>query len=114
MNRCICMKSQVSMHSLQDIGEQEMLTLRTDWVLYDPNKGIPSRFPYLPKIMRPYAHYKPGNNRVLEFNLVSESVRLKRTPTILRDCIWNDHSATTMYTASSVTENVPVDGGPQL
>lgn len=51
-----------------------------DWVLFDPVKDFPPTLAHPPKFLRAFMHYKPGNDRVLEYNVVSNSIRLKRTP----------------------------------
>lgn len=56
----------------------------TDWVLFDPIKSFPCEFLDPPKFMHDYTYYEPGNERVLEYNLVSNGVRIKSTPKVLK------------------------------
>lgn len=54
------------------------------WALFDPNQGYPSHFSDPPAIFEQFATFKPGNARILEYNIHSQSVRLKSTPPFLQ------------------------------
>ena len=68
----------------RNIRNRVRLTSPADWVLFDPIKSFPRQFPNPPKFMHDYTCYEPGNERVLEYNLVSNSVRIKSTPEVLQ------------------------------
>ncbi|KAI7167726.1 hypothetical protein KC316_g11854 [Hortaea werneckii] len=65
----------------------EHLYLRegTSWVLFDPLRGWPRFGPFSPpRFLLKWEYYEPGNARLLEFNLVSHSVRMRSCPDILK------------------------------
>ena len=55
-----------------------------DWVLFDPLEGFPPQLGEPPAFFHGFAKYQPGNTKVLEYNLVNHSVRLKTTPDVLK------------------------------
>ncbi|KAI6894999.1 hypothetical protein KC318_g2707 [Hortaea werneckii] len=55
------------------------------WVLFDPLRGWPHFGPFgPPRFLLKWEHYEPGNARLLEFNLISHSVRMRSCPDILK------------------------------
>ncbi|KAI7542448.1 hypothetical protein KC331_g7975 [Hortaea werneckii] len=65
----------------------EHLYLRegTSWVLFDPQRGWPRFGPFgPPRSLLKWEYYEPGNARLLEFNLVSHSVRMRSCPNVLK------------------------------
>lgn len=65
--------------------EPLFLTEGSSWVLFDPAKGFPLAFGDAPAVMERFATFNSGNERVVEFNIVSGSVRIRCTPQLLRD-----------------------------
>ena len=55
----------------------------TDWALFDPQRGYPANTLPPPQVFERYATYMAGNRRILEFNAVSQSVRISSTPQVL-------------------------------
>ncbi|RMY52850.1 hypothetical protein D0865_05574, partial [Hortaea werneckii] len=65
----------------------EHLYLRegTSWVLFDPLRGWPRFGPFgPPQFLLKWEYYKPGNEKLLEFNLISHSVRMRSCPNVLK------------------------------
>lgn len=57
-----------------------------DWVLFDPLKGFPREFGDPPSFFQRLATYSPNNTRILEYNVVSKSIRTRLTPRELLGC----------------------------
>lgn len=55
----------------------------SDWALFDAAVGFPLCFPNPPPMIERFARYEPDNRRILQWNVVSQSVRLELTPEIL-------------------------------
>ena len=55
-----------------------------DWVLFDPLEGFPPQLGEPLALFDRFVEYQPGNTKVLEYNLVNHSVRLKTTPDVLK------------------------------
>jgi hypothetical protein len=57
-----------------------------DWVLFDPElHEWPKTPPPVFKQFEKFETYVPGNPRIIEYNLISEAVRIKCTPRTLRE-----------------------------
>ncbi|KAK0287423.1 hypothetical protein LTR91_001723 [Friedmanniomyces endolithicus] len=65
-----------------------------NWALFDPLRGYadfldkdkePLKHSEPPSIFRQYETYEPGNERIVEFNSVSRSLRLRTTPVMLSE-----------------------------
>ncbi|KAI6842143.1 hypothetical protein KC332_g4365 [Hortaea werneckii] len=57
----------------------------TSWVLFDPLRGWPHFGPFgPPPFLLKWEYYEPGNAKLLEFNLISHSVRMRSCPAILK------------------------------
>ncbi|KAK1070891.1 DEAH-box ATP-dependent RNA helicase prp43 [Friedmanniomyces endolithicus] len=65
-----------------------------DWALFDPLRGYPDflgkeketlKHSEPPSIFQQYETYEPGNQRVVEFNIISRSLRLRTTPAMLSE-----------------------------
>lgn len=56
---------------------------RVDWVLFDPLAGYPKQAGEPPKIFSKYETFRPGNTKILEYNVESQSMRIKSTPKVL-------------------------------
>ena len=54
------------------------------WALFDPNQDLPKHLGGLPEYLEQYATYNPGNTRILEYHIHSQSVRIKSTPPFLQ------------------------------
>lgn len=83
MSRCICTSSRVSRLFFRRYTS--IADFDTDWVLFDPVRGFPLSLGNPPEFLQRFAHYKPGNVKALEYNLISDSIRLRVTPQILKD-----------------------------
>ena len=57
--------------------------MNADWTLFDPQRGYPANTLPPPQVFERYATYTAGNKRILEFNAVSQSVRISSTPQVL-------------------------------
>ncbi|GAB1740212.1 hypothetical protein NU219Hw_g5328t1 [Hortaea werneckii] len=65
--------------------EHLYLKEETSWVLFDPLRGWPRFGPFgPPQFLLKWEYYEPGNARLLEFNLISHSVRMRTCPDILK------------------------------
>lgn len=84
MSRYICTRIRVSALASEERMTTSKLTLYADWVLFDPDASFPWPLSSPPKSLEPFMYYKSGNVRILEYNAVSNSVRLKKTPEVLR------------------------------
>lgn len=51
-----------------------------DWVLFDPLKGFPKEYGEPPRVLAALVRYQAGNERIVEYNLVSHAVRCRSTP----------------------------------
>ncbi|KAI7217547.1 hypothetical protein KC333_g4156 [Hortaea werneckii] len=57
----------------------------TSWVLFDPLRGWPRFGPFgPPQFLLKWEYYKPENEKLLEFNLISHSVRMRSCPNVLK------------------------------
>ncbi|KAK5120629.1 hypothetical protein LTR85_005987 [Meristemomyces frigidus] len=63
--------------------EHLYLTEGTNWVLFDPLRGYPKQAGDPPELFQKLETYKPGNAKILEYNTVSESVRIRSLPKVL-------------------------------
>ena len=57
-----------------------MLTFTTDWILFDPYKSYEGD---ISESFEKFVEFAPGHTHILEFNIVSQSVRVKSTPAVL-------------------------------
>lgn len=53
-------------------------------MLFDPNKGFGSQSGDPPAFVEALATFKPDNKRILEYNIASDSVRVRSTPRMLQ------------------------------
>ncbi|KAI7282996.1 hypothetical protein KC345_g3189 [Hortaea werneckii] len=57
----------------------------TNWVLFDPLRGWPHFGPFgPPPFLLKWEYYEPGNAKLLEFNVISHSVRMRSCPDVLK------------------------------
>ncbi|RMZ15599.1 hypothetical protein D0860_01498, partial [Hortaea werneckii] len=57
----------------------------TNWVLFDPLRGWPHFGPFgPPPFLLKWEYYEPGNANLLEFNVISHSVRMRSCPDFLK------------------------------
>ncbi|KAI6885567.1 hypothetical protein KC360_g2779 [Hortaea werneckii] len=57
----------------------------TSWVLFDPLRGWPHFGPFgPPPFLLKWEYYEPENAKLLEFNLISHSVRMRSCPAVLK------------------------------
>lgn len=62
------------------VEDDAFSALRSNWVLFDPRHQFPPMLGDPPKIFERYAHYQPGNMKIVAYNTESFSVQLRRTP----------------------------------
>ncbi|KAK4539461.1 hypothetical protein LTR36_010938 [Oleoguttula mirabilis] len=66
-------------------GRYEHLYLAegTNWVLFDPLRGYPRHASEPSETLQKFETFKPGNAKILEYNTVSQSVRVRSAPKVL-------------------------------
>ena len=51
--------------------------MRTDWVVFDPSKNSPPLPDDMLRLLVRFAIFKPGNKRFFEYNIRTQSLRLR-------------------------------------